>query len=216
MTFKSLPFGAMAAALILALGSTTALAQDDSADSVYALSYFSNAHTTGAPDAALRLVNDGFVSDASPAGDLCASIYVFDSREELNECCSCRITPNGILSLSVNKNLTSNPLTGTIPTRGVVKVVSSSPFVYTGTTKVGRSSPISGACDPTAVNLQIGIKGWLTHVQKGTGTGFGQTEEELTNSTLGQLEAIDLAEDCGVLTELGSGRGICTCTDSVQ
>lgn len=73
--------------LALLLGAATALAQDK----VYALSYFSNAHTTGAPDAVLRLVNDGNVSDSSPAGDLCASIYVFDSTEELQECCSCRI-----------------------------------------------------------------------------------------------------------------------------
>src|ERR1700704_3474936 len=38
----------------------------------YQLNYFSNANTTGAPDAALRLVNTGFLSDASPVGDLCA------------------------------------------------------------------------------------------------------------------------------------------------
>jgi hypothetical protein len=205
-------------ALILALGSTTALAQEVivGPDSIYALSYFSNAHVTGAPDAALRLVNDGFVSDASPVGDLCASIYVFDSSEEMNECCSCRVTPNGILSLSVNTNLTSNTLTQVSPKRGVIKVVSSYPFNINGIAKVGPSSPISGACDPTVVNPELGIKGWLTHVQKGTGTGFGQTEEELTDSTLGQLEEFDLAEDCKVLGELGSGRGICTCTDSLQ
>ncbi len=119
MMLKKLALGAMAAAFILALGSTTAVAQDN----IFALSYFSNAHTTTAPDGTLRLVNDGTLSDASPAGDLCASVYVFDSAEELNECCSCRITPNGILSLSVNTNLTSNTLTGKIPTRGVVKVV---------------------------------------------------------------------------------------------
>jgi hypothetical protein len=105
--FKGLAFGPMAAALIFAWGSTTAVAQDH----VYGLSYFSNAHTRNAPDGVLRLVNDGTVSDASPAGDLCASVYVFDSKEEMNECCSCRITPNGILSLSVNTNLTSDTVT---------------------------------------------------------------------------------------------------------
>ena len=198
MRFKSLAFGALAAALILALGSITAVAQDD----VYALSYFSNAHTTGAPDAALRVVNDGFLSDSSPAGDLCASIYVFDSREELNECCSCKVTPNGILSLSVNTNLTSNTLTAVVPRRGVVKVVS--------------SKPNAGVCDPTFDSPFPGIKGWLTHVQKGTGTGFGQTEEELSDANFSTFEEADLAEDCKVLVELGSGRGICSCTDSLQ
>ena len=197
MTFKSLIFGAVAAALILAVGSTPAVAQDN----IFALSYFSNAHTAGAPDAALRLVNDGTLSDSSPAGDLCASVYVFDSREEMNECCSCRITPNGILSLSVNTNLTSNTLTGKFPTRGVVKVVS--------------SKLSSGSCDATAVAPQVGIRGWITHVQKGA-NGYVFTEEELIDSTYGSAESADLAEDCTVLIELGSGQGVCSCTDSLQ
>src|SRR6202022_258540 len=197
--FKGLAFGTIAAALILALGSTNAVAQDH----IFALSYFSNAHTRNAPDGVLRLVNDGTVSDASPAGDLCASIYVFDSAELLNECCSCRITPNGILSLSVNKNLTSNTLTGIIPTRGVVKVVT--------------SFPNAGVCDATVALPYIGvnIRGWLTHVQKAT-AGYSLTEEELMDSNLGQLEAADLAEDCKVIFDLGSGRGPCSCADSLQ
>src|ERR1700737_783496 len=202
MRFKSLAFGAMAAALMLALGSTTAVAQQDE-DDIYALSYYSNANKTGAPDGVLRVVNDGSVSDASPAGDLCASIYVFDSQEELNECCSCKITPNGILALSVNKNLTRNPLTGIIPTRGVVKVVT--------------SFPNAGVCDATVALPYIGvnIRGWLTHVQKAT-AGYSLTEEELMDSNLGQLEAADLAEDCKVIFDLGSGRGPCSCADSLQ
>jgi hypothetical protein len=188
----------MAAALILALGSTTAVAQDN----IFALSYFSNAHTTGAPDGALRLVNDGTLSDSSPAGDLCASVYVFDSAEELNECCSCRITPNGILSLSVNTNLTSNTLTGKLPTRGVVKVVS--------------SKLSGGICDAKAVAPQTGIRGWLTHIQQTSTTSFSPTEEELLDSTYGSSESADLAEDCTVLIELGSGAGKCSCRDSKQ
>jgi hypothetical protein len=197
MRFKRLIFGAMAAALILALGSTTAVAQDN----IFGVSYFSGANTRGAPDGVLRLVNDGTLSDASPAGDLCASVYVFDSKEELSECCSCRITPNGILSLSVNTNLTNNPLTGRLLTRGVVKVVS--------------SKLSGGSCDAKAVAPQIGIRGWLTHVQRGA-AGFVLTEEELLDSTYGSSESADLAEDCTVLTELGSGAGLCSCTDSLQ
>ena len=197
MTYKRLVFGAMAAALILALGSTTAVAQDN----IFALSYFSNAHTTNAPDGTLRVVNDGTLSDASPAGDLCASIYVFDSTEELNECCSCRVTPNGILSLSVNTNLTSNTLTGKSPSRGVVKVVS--------------SKPVGGVCDAKSVAPQTGIRGWMTHVQRGT-TTYSLTEEELLDSTYGSSESADLAEDCTVLVELGTGQGVCSCTDSLQ
>ena len=201
MVFKSLAFGAMAAALILALGSTTAVAQVTGFDDVYAVSHFSNAHVTGAPDGVLRVVNDGTLSDASPAGDLCASIYVFDSTEELNECCSCRVTPNGILSLSVNTNLTSNTLTGRLPKRGVIKVVS--------------SKLSGGSCDARVVAPQTGIRGWVTHVQRGTST-YALTEEELLDSTYGSSESADLAEDCTVLVELGTGQGVCSCTDSLQ
>ena len=189
MMFKSLAFGAMAAALILALGSTTAVAQDN----VYALSYFSNAHTTGAPDGALRLVNDGYVSDASPAGDLCASIYVFDSNEELNECCSCKVTPNGILSLSVNTNLTSNTLTGVTPKRGVIKVVSSVSNLW------------SLRPDDRESAYSASEAGSLT--SRRPPPDSLSDEEELIDSSLRPSEAGDLAEDCTVLVELGSGHG---------
>ena len=185
--------------LALLLGAGTAVAQDN----VYDLSYFSNAHTTGAPDATLRLVNDGNVSDSSPAGDLCASIYVFDTTEELQECCSCRITPNGILSLSVNTNLTANTLTRRTLNRGVVKVVS--------------SNLSGGTCDATVSVPHIGIRGWLTHIQKGLVVNetqaYATTEEELSDATFGTAEQADLAEDCAVLTELGTGQGICSCAD---
>lgn len=188
-------------AIALLLGAGTAMAQDN----VYDVTYFSNSHTAGAPDGVLRLVNDGNVSDASPAGDLCASIYVFDTTEELQECCSCRITPNGILSLSVNNNLTRNTLTGRILTRGVIKVVS--------------SSPSAGTCNAAVSTPHVGIRGWQTHIQRTGFTGaaaFAITEEELTDSTFGAAEQADLAEDCGVLVELGTGQGICSCTDSGQ
>ena len=194
---KTLALCSVAVVLVLAVASTVAVAQDN----VFALSYFSNANTLGAPDAVLRRVNDGTVSDASPAGDLCASVYVFDSREELNECCSCRITPNGILSLSVNTNLTADTLTGRSLTRGIVKVVS--------------SSLSAGSCSAAVMAPQAGIRGWITHVQRAS-RGFSITEEELTDSTYGSRESADLAEDCTVIIELAFSGGICSCTDSNQ
>src|ERR1035438_10740006 len=78
----------------------TAMAQDLD---FYFTTYFSNANTAGAPDATVRIVNDG-----GSGGNLYADIYVFDDSEELTECCSCPITPDGLLSESVNRNLTAN------------------------------------------------------------------------------------------------------------
>jgi hypothetical protein len=197
--------------LALSLGSSpVARAQDDA----YMLGYYSHAHTTGAPEATLRLTNDGNQGDSSPAGDLCASIYVFDTNEEMQECCSCKITPNGYLALAVDANLTSSPVQShKINIRGVIKVLSTFP------TQAGR-------CDPTKVivnqqvNLQAGIRGWLSHIQRAS-SGFTVTEMELKDSNLGSsdsgisLELADLQEDCQAIIKLGNGaQGVCSCADS--
>jgi hypothetical protein len=195
---------AAVAALALAF-SSGAQAQDSN----LALGYYSNANTPGAPDGTLRLVNDGVVNDASPNGDLCAAIYVFDNNEEMQECCSCKITPNGYLALGVNAQLTANTLTGQTLTRGVIKVVTRRQF--------GGRGPSSGGstCDPTnrhGIQVVVGIRGWLTHIEK-VGTAFQVSVEDLKDSDLGQSEFADLPEDCGVAMELGSGQGVCSCTD---
>ncbi len=204
-TIKRLALCTTAVAALALAFSGAAKAQDV----FFAVGYYSNANTAGAPDGTLRLVNDGFRSDSSPAGDLCAAIYVFDSTEEMQECCSCRITPNGYLALGVNANLTANTLTGRKLTRGVIKVVSSQPTA-------------GNTCDPTTATIQananthIGIRGWLTHIVK-VGTGYQVSVEDLKDSTLDTntpgKEAADLAEDCQVAIELGSGQGTCSCGD---
>jgi hypothetical protein len=187
---------ALAVAVVLFITPKTALGQDVP----FAICSFSNAQTTGAPDATLRLVNDGAGGDASPAGDLCAAIYVFNFDEQLAECCSCKVTPNGLLTLSVDLDLTSNPLTPRVPHRGVIKTISS-------------AVPSDGVCDPRAVVLKAGIKGWITHVQNAGAGKWSITEDSLTNARLGLAEFSDLQDDCANLIELGSGFGSCDCTD---
>src|SRR5271165_654768 len=189
--YRMLALAAATAALVLVTGSSTAMAQDH----VYFLTYFSNAHTAGAPDGTLRFINDG-----NTAGNLCASIYVFNADEEMEECCSCPIAPNGLLTLSVNNNLTIDPLVGGAkPDRGVIKVV---------------SSKLSGVCDPIVSTPHVGIRGWLTHVEAlGTNGGFSLSVEQLTDSNLGSEEAtISLAETCAFNLTLGTDdQGFCTC-----
>jgi hypothetical protein len=49
-------------------------------------------------------VGDNFVRLINPTaanGTLCAMIYVFDDDEEPGECCGCPLSPNKLLSLSV-------------------------------------------------------------------------------------------------------------------
>lgn len=165
----------------------------------YFVNYFSNANTAAAPDATVRIVNDG-----SSGGNLYAAIYVLDDSEELQECCACLVTPDGVLSESVDKNLTANPLTGILPKRGVIKVISSS------------------SSDPTAPVPTIGLRAWGTHIHgtkvtlspgnpvNPTSTGpYFVTESRAADSNLGATEASTLGTLCSYDGKLSGNK--CTC-----
>jgi len=188
-------------AITLLLGAN-ALAQGDK--SVYFVTYYSNANITGAPDATLRLVNDGDAStsqtEGRPNGNLWASIYLFDDSQELQECCNCFISADGLLSESVDRNLTANELTCRAEkSRGVIKVISSS------------------SNDPTNNVLTPGLRGWMTHIQRGFVTGgainaYLAVESPLADSNLVSAEQTALQESCSFAITLGSGYGVCSCT----
>jgi hypothetical protein len=131
----------------------------------YFTSYYSNANTPAAPDATVRVINDGY-----SGGNLWASIYVFDDSEELTECCSCVVTPDGLLSESVNNHLTANPITGIKPTRGVIKIISSS-----------TESDVNTIFAPNTP--YPGLRPWATHVQKLT-SGYAVSETQFADSVL--------------------------------
>jgi hypothetical protein len=176
------------ALLILSLSSGVAMAQD-----VFRINYFSNAQTVGAPDATVRIDNPGLTY-----GNLCAMVYVFDADQQLSECCGCVETHNGLRTLSVNGNLTSNPLTGVRSHNGVIKVVSAAV----------NNSP----CDPTTnVTPTANLRVWVTHIQNKTATGFPITETESSDSTLGATELANLQAQCAFIGILGSGHGVCSC-----
>jgi len=172
-------------AIALLLGGT-AFAQGDF--TFYSVTYYSNANTAGAPDATLRVINDGDL-----AMNLYADIYVFDDSQEMEECCACVITPDGLLSESVNKQLTANPVTGIKTTRGVVKVLASE------------------TSDPTNAVMDPGLHGWMSHIQK-LPSGYALTEATLADSNLSPGEQNDLQNACFFVKILGSGQGICSCT----
>jgi hypothetical protein len=175
------------ALLALSLGSSVANAQD-----VYRVNYFSN-NAAPAPDATVRIDNPGLTY-----GNLCAMIYVFAADQQLSECCGCVETHNGLRTLSVRSNLTSNPLTGVVATNGVIKVVSAAV----------NDSP----CDPTSnVSPKANLRVWVTHIQNPVGTAFPITETESSDSTLGATELANLQAQCAFVNILGSGHGICSC-----
>jgi hypothetical protein len=177
-------------ALALAICAGAAWAQEAPPADTLKVDYFANANTAGAPDATVRIDNPG-----TSGGNLCAAIYVFDVNEELSECCSCLETPDGLRTLSVNSNLTSNPLTGVILTGGVIKVVS--------TKANGTVCPSPTSLTPTAA-----LRAWATHIQN---SNFTITETASQDATFSSAEESALTRQCAAIHEDGSGSGICTC-----
>jgi len=172
---------------LITVGASVASAQD-----VFKVNYFSN-NAAPAPDATVRIDNPGLTY-----GNLCAMIYVFDADQQLTECCGCVETHNGLRTLSVRSNLTSNPLTGVVSRNGVIKIVSAAV----------NNSP----CDPTSnVKPTANLRAWVTHIQNPVGTAYPITETESSDSTLGATELANLQAQCDFVNILGSGQGICSC-----
>jgi hypothetical protein len=182
----------LALAIVLTI-SGTALAQGD--NSVYFVTYYAN-NVSGAPDATLRVINDG------EAGSIRAvDIYIFDDSQELVACGSCQISPDGLLSEDVKTELTNNPLTGRVPSRGVIKVISEK---YVNSTPPTQFSP-----SPLA-----DMRGWATHIERATPTSgaYATTEAPLADSNLSTGEQSLLGNLCYYASLLGSGQGTITCT----
>lgn len=164
----------------------------DLAGDVYKVNYFSN-NVAEAPDGTVRIDNPGLTY-----GNLCALIYVFDADQQLSECCGCMESHNGLRTLSVRSNLTSNPLTDVVSKNGMIKIVSSTP----GAT----------GCDPTANVAPTGnLRAWVTHIDNPVGTAYPITETESSDSTLGSTELSNLQAQCVFVQILGSGQGTCSC-----
>ncbi len=196
---------------LIAMAAIPSLAQYPVA-APYLIDYFSNnPGPGGAADQTVRLVNVGEFGTplSSPTGDVCANIYVFDANQEMVACCSCRVTPNGLLSISVANSLTNNPVTSVVPVNGDIKIIST---LADGTTP----------CTPLSYNAGIApsLVGWASHIETSGGTAPG------TFISVGELlswfevpnaagpnasEAIFLLQGCQFARYLGSGKGTCGC-----
>ncbi len=152
--------------------------------------YFANANTAGAPDATVRITNPG-----TAGGGLCAAVYVFDVNQEMSECCSCYVSPDGLRTLSVNTDLTSNPLTGVVLNTGAIKIVS--------TRSNGTTCP-----NPTNLTPTAGVRAWATHIQN---SSFTITENPSQDAGFSVTEQNRLQSECVAIHMDGSGKGVCSC-----
>jgi len=189
--------------VLFASGLAIAQANPINPDNVYSLTYFDNNVQNAPLTATIRIINPG--TSGSPIsgdeGTQCANLYVFDDTQEMLECCSCPITANGLLTISVQE-ITENPLT-VVPFRGVIKMIASSP------------SPV---CDATFTALldPPNLRGFATHIQNPRAPGnlgpvpfFAVTEEEFADAPLSYVEQNDLGTICSFVRYLGTGRGRC-------
>lgn len=171
-------------------------------DAPFQLSYYNNRNNTMGADQFVDIVNDG--ANGSPIssneGDICVNIYVFDSTQEMTECCSCKLSANGLLHLSILNDLTSNPLTGfPAANSGVIKLVSTSNAICSERGKLNVR------------NLQVGMLAWQSQVMQATFGNFTFGTTEFLRGTLSNSEASYLPSACGFVQQLGSGKGHCTC-----
>jgi hypothetical protein len=166
-------------------------------------------------DALINITNSGLMgaalqsgSTANITGAVCANVYTFSPDEQMVSCCSCPVTPNGLRSLSVSRDLLSNTLTRAVPTSVVIKLLA--------------TTPQAGSCTNSAANvsrnsLAGGMIAWGTSVHSastpplsGQQAGpFAVTVHSFRPGSLHSAELDRLQGLCNFILANGSGYGVC-------
>jgi hypothetical protein len=185
--------------------SVVAFAQPNvTVDSAFQVRYASNLNLG---DSVVNITNSGARgaglfsgTSASTTGAICVNVYAFSPDEQMISCCSCPVTPNGLVSLSAKADLTSNTLTPAVPTSIVVKLYA--------------TAPIGGSCSSSASNPgepTTAMLAWGTTVHAGAAAGSAAavTETPFLPATLSAGELNRLTQLCTFINATGSGFGIC-------
>lgn len=163
------------------------------ADDTFQVRYATNLNIG---DSFVDFTNSGATVANGVSQNLCLNLYTFDPQEELISCCTCTVTPNALVSLSVLHSLIANPLTPAIPTSVVIKVVAS-----------------TGLCNAaTVTGLAHGALAWGTTLHQNTSTTtptYALTETAFSFADLTAAELTHIASTCGFIEGDGSGFGIC-------
>jgi len=189
----------------------------------------------GVGDGLVRIVNPTHF-DSTQKGTLCAMLYVFDDIEEMQACCGCPVTPDGLRTLSVINNATKNfgVNRGNL-NAGVIDIVSNPINFFSTNAKIPlppQIGPVAGsalACDPsgsygstvgaTSVPLtpEPGLVAWESHTEgmvpvPATSTlTKGVSVEEFEFAPVDTVHLSEIQSFCLFLITNGSGTGACSC-----
>jgi hypothetical protein len=155
---------------------------------------FINITNSGARGAGL-----GSGTSASTTGAICVNVYEFSADEQLVACCSCPVTPNGLVSFSARNDLITNTLSVAIPTSIVIKLYASVPIA---------GSCVNSAALPGAAASGMLAWGTTIHAAAAPATYFG-SEAPFLPATLSAGELNRLTQLCTFILANGSGFGIC-------
>jgi hypothetical protein len=175
-------------------------------DGPFQVRYASNLNLGSPADSVINITNSGARgaglaagTSASTTGALCVNVYTFSPDEQLISCCSCPVTPNGLVSLSAKTDLISNTLTPAVPTSIVIKLLA--------------SEPVGGSCASSAAApgaLASGMLAWGTTVHAGPAAGGTSiTETAFLPATLSAGELSRITSLCNFIGANGSGFGVC-------
>jgi hypothetical protein len=178
-----------------------------SAGSVFAVNYAANLN---AGDSIINIINTG--ENGAPLngpgygaviGNLCVNVYAFSADEQLIDCCSCLVTPDGLAVLSIDNDLIANPATGVTPTSVVVKLLTTLAGPGGSANTCNNSAAVPGA-------LVSGISAWSTTLHATTAPGaFSVTERSFSAATLSAGELASLTGRCSQIIGNNSGAGVC-------
>jgi hypothetical protein len=193
--------------LLAVLGcSVAAFAQNPiKADGPFQVSYAAN---PSAGESYINIINTG--ANGTPLlgpgfgtqyGNICVNVYAFAPDEQEISCCSCLLTPNSVVNLGVNRDLTSTTLTGVVPSSTVVKLLST----LAGGDGTGTS------CTNSAALAGIPVRGMVAYgtTPQPAGTTYSAVEHTFVPSSLSAGEYASIVYRCATIIGNGSGFGIC-------
>lgn len=148
-------------------------------------------------DSVINISNAGTQNTATGAlTNICVNVYTFSPDEQLVSCCSCNVTPNALVSLSVNGDLVSNTLTPARPNSVVIKLLATA------------GAAACNASTATAATTAAGMVAWGTTLHQGP-AGIAVTETGFKEKGLSAAELARITSFCGFIQANGSGFGIC-------